>query len=354
MDNFGDNAGLDENELDFIESELSAHPDAELAFIFGHHPFEADDSDWTDTGLTYGLGAFINLIDFYGVSLYGHGHTHDYSENLYFQDLPDGIFYMSADSLGKSNRDHYAVMAVDGNGVSIVPAQKGEWPVVLITAPVDRCLGQCPNPFAYEIPQSRANPIRALIFDKNPVEQVHFRIDVTGDWQEMQQIDQTPVWFGLWDARTFDSGSHTIEVRAQGSSVTIDRVITSVNPSIYLPDSDDDGILDVFEDANHNGVVDNSETDPFNPDTDDDGIQDGTELGYTLEDIEPGTDTAGFQPDLDTSTKTNPLNPDTDGDGLNDGQEDANHNGRIDLNETNPNSSNLLILSWLYLLLLFD
>ena len=72
-------------------------------------------------------------------------------------------------------------MAVDGNGLSMVPAQKGIWPVVMITAPVDRCLGACANPFTYEMPQGPDNPIRALIFDSNPVTQVQFCIDGSAD-----------------------------------------------------------------------------------------------------------------------------------------------------------------------------
>jgi hypothetical protein len=101
-------------------------------------------------------------------------------------------------------------------------------------------------------------------------------------------------------------------------------------------DSDDDGIPDVVEDANQNGVVDPGETDPFNPDTDGDGIQDGTEQAYTLGDIGPDTDTALFQPDLDPATTTDPLNPDTDDDSLSDGQEDPDHNGRVDEGERDP------------------
>jgi hypothetical protein len=104
----------------------------------------------------------------------------------------------------------------------------------------------------------------------------------------------------------------------------------------YDTDTDDDGILDGWEDMNHNGVVDPGETDPCNADTDGDGIQDGTELGYTSDDIGPDTATAIFQPDLDPSTATDPLKKDTDGDGINDGEEDANHNGRVDPGETDP------------------
>ena len=113
---------------------------------------------------------------------------------------------------------------------------------------------------------------------------------------------------------------------------------------LFDADSDDDGIPDGDEDANHNGVVDESETDPCNIDTDGDGIQDGTELGITEPVADPdgdghllGTDIGVFIPDTDPTTTTDPLNNDSDGDGAWDGTEDANHNGRVDAGETDPN-----------------
>jgi len=82
----------------------------------------------------------------------------------------------------------------------------------------------------------------------------------------MQPVDSTPVWFGLWDARLYAPGSHIIEVRAQGSGVATDSVTAYINPALYLEDSDNDGIGDVFEDTNHNGRMDPGETDPNVPD----------------------------------------------------------------------------------------
>ena len=102
-------------------------------------------------------------------------------------------------------------------------------------------------------------------------------------------------------------------------------------------DTDDDGILDGVEDANHNGAVDPGETDPCNVDTDGDGIQDGTELGYTLSDIGPDTDTSVFIADADPDTTTDPVNDDSDDDGLTDGEEDVNFNGLREATETDPN-----------------
>jgi photosystem II stability/assembly factor-like uncharacterized protein len=102
-------------------------------------------------------------------------------------------------------------------------------------------------------------------------------------------------------------------------------------------DTDNDGILDGLEDANHNGIVESTETDPCDVDSDKDGVQDGMELGYTLGDISPDTDTEIFQPDLDPTTTTDPLLADTDGDGIPDGIEDINLNGKVDTEETDPN-----------------
>ncbi|QSQ27964.1 OmpA family protein [Pyxidicoccus parkwayensis] len=101
-------------------------------------------------------------------------------------------------------------------------------------------------------------------------------------------------------------------------------------------DSDDDGIMDGTEDADHDGIVDANETDPNNADTDGDGLTDGLELGLTQPEGSD-TDLSHFTPDADPSTTTNPLNPDTDGGSVRDGVEDANHNGRVDSGETDPN-----------------
>ncbi len=86
-----------------------------------------------------------------------------------------------------------------------------------------------------------------------------------------------------------------------------------------MADTDGDTLLDGEEDANRNGRIDASETDPNKADTDDDGLPDNVEL-------------EGENP-------TDPLNPDTDDDGLNDGDEDANHNGSVDDGETDPNDA---------------
>jgi YD repeat-containing protein len=131
--------------------------------------------------------------------------------------------------------------------------------------------------------------------------------------------------------------------------------------SLYDADTDDDGIADGMEDADHNGVRESTETDPCNIDTDGDGIQDGTELGITAGVADPdgagpmsGTDTLLFQPDLDPLTTTDTLNEDSDGDGKTDGEEDTNFNGRVDAGESDPNAVDAIdfnIVPILFLLL---
>ncbi len=117
----------------------------------------------------------------------------------------------------------------------------------------------------------------------------------------------------------------------------------TLGTNLYDLDSDDDGIPDGVEDANHNGVTDAGETNPANADTDGDGMQDGTELGYATSVADPdgvgpmlGTNLSIFIPDADSSTKTLPTIADTDGDGASDGVEDPNHNGMVDLGEYDP------------------
>ena len=119
-------------------------------------------------------------------------------------------------------------------------------------------------------------------------------------------------------------------------------------------DTDNDGLVDGQEDTNKNGVKNSGETSPCRLDTDNDGIRDGTELGLTLSDIGPDTNTTIFQPDLGPSTKTYPLDEDSDNDGLSDGEEDRNRNGRVDAGETDPSFSAAGALPAILSLLLGD
>ena len=145
------------------------------------------------------------------------------------------------------------------------------------------------------------------------------------------------------------SGTTTFSYTVQdpsGATSTATVTVTVVSDR----DDDDDGLSDEDEltrgtdkddqDTDDDGILDGDEvtggTDPLNSDTDGDGILDGTEIGMT-EPISDDTDPNVFVPDLDPNTTTDPLDPDTDRGGVSDGVEDANHNGRVDPGEPDPN-----------------
>jgi MYXO-CTERM domain-containing protein len=126
-----------------------------------------------------------------------------------------------------------------------------------------------------------------------------------------------------------------------------------------IVDKDGDGLSDGLEttlgtdandvDSDNDGLLDNEEIDPtvdsdgdsttniLDADSDNDGLFDGTEAGTACNN--PDTDLAAMKciPDADNGqTKTGVLDPDSDDGTKPDGEEDTNHNGIVDGDETNP------------------
>jgi hypothetical protein len=237
---YGDHAGLDSAELAYINAELDANADANLTFVFGHHPV-TDTGRADDTWLFYGQTQFISALDVHAASEYGYGHTHDASEVLFAGNTytglmsGGGVYYENVASLGKSSGQNYSVVAVDCDGVSVAAQTTDTWPVVLITAPLDRQVGGATDPCAYSVPNSATNPIRALVFDKAAISLVRFRID-SGTWVTMSRVPgSTALWQGTWDASAL-SGSHTIEVQATGSSARSHTIgVTVPAPTVNHP-----------------------------------------------------------------------------------------------------------------------
>lgn len=250
---FGDPAGLDTTELAFIDSRLNdpLNSDADLTLVFGHHPV-TDTNVSGDTWLFYGHQAFIGALDTYGASLYGYGHTHAYSDVQFTGDsytgfmTGGGIRYLNVDALGKDSPYSYDVIAVDCDGVSSVPATVGTWPVVLITAPVDRTLGATANPYSYSVPAAADNFVRALVFDPGAVSSVLFRVDAEATWHPMSQVaGNARLYQGTWDASALAGGDHTITVQATSPSgakthsitVTVDAAVTPNVPPVAAGDA---------------------------------------------------------------------------------------------------------------------
>ncbi len=238
---YGDNAGLDAEELSFIQTELTSHSSADLTFVFGHHPV-TDTGVSGDTWLFYGQQEFIRYLDAYGGSFYGYGHTHAASDvlfqgNSYTGAMNNGgLYYLNLSSLGKTSSDNLTVVAVDCNGVSAITQAAKTWPIVLITSPVSSTLGGAANPYSYSVPNGAANPVRALVFDPGTVGQVAFRIDGAGTWFSMTKAASSPkLWEGVWNASGLASGSHTIEVQAVGTTTRLDTINVMVTASNSAP-----------------------------------------------------------------------------------------------------------------------
>jgi hypothetical protein len=146
--------------------------------------------------------------------------------------MTGGVFYFNVSSIGKDSPNQYAVTAIDCNGISSATQTVGTWPVVLITAPMNRRLGGIVNPYAYTVTNASSNPIRALVFDPATVTQVQFRVNA-GAWQQMTVAPDSPgLWHGIWDASALPEGEHTIDVQATtGSGTRTDTVTTYVKSS---------------------------------------------------------------------------------------------------------------------------
>ncbi|MGE6757334.1 Ig-like domain-containing protein [Corallococcus interemptor] len=140
---------------------------------------------------------------------------------------------------------------------------------------------------------------------------------------------------GLDDVDEASHGTDPLEPDTDGDGLSDGVEVHSGRTDPLDDDSDDDGLLDGSEDANHDGITQDTETDPTRADSDSDGLPDGLELGLTAPQG-TGTDPAVFVADADPSTVTDPLKADTDGGHVLDGIEDSNHNGRRDAGETDP------------------
>lgn len=253
-----DYTGLDSEELNFLNANLSANTDCDLTFVFGHHPV-------SDFG--YGDSTFLSYLSTYNVSLYGYGHTHECSDFWQTETLHSNIA-----SLGKSDSDHVAVFAIDGNGLSYKTMNYQQTPWIMITAPLDNNLGSTNgNPYTYPVPKyCTMNPVRALVitFPPGDVQYVQFRID-GGSWITMSEVSSFGynLWEGFFDGNGYSYGSHTCEARVTSSSATNSNTVTFTIANTQCTDgvdNDGDGASDLA-DCGCTDELDNYEGDCTNP-----------------------------------------------------------------------------------------
>jgi len=242
---FTDTKAFSPDELDEMQSQLSAHDGDELILVFGHHrPDQPDNADqaramWRQHG-----------------AIYFHGHSHEYDAYV-----NEGVLAYEVNSLGKSKQDNLAVIAVDNNYIAYAVTDSDDpWPFILVTAPADRVLhsGEA-NPYAYQVCNTgENNPVRVLVFDRQPVTAVHFSVD-GGESVAMTRDAELPVlWHGSWDTRGLAAGDVSLAVSAEGTkargrTITVSLADVSCPEPYQPPDGGmqdaDGGIADPGPDA---------------------------------------------------------------------------------------------------------
>ncbi len=205
---YGTDGSLNQAELDWFEQELTTAQGSNLTIVFSHHAETQMGDNTTTSGKSY-----LELIEEYEVDahFYGHGHVNRERNQ-------GGTIAVETDSLGMpSSYPGYRIIAVDNDGISCKYQAINTWPAVLITCPIDRHLTMQ----AFDIPSSMtAAPIRALVFDENPIWNVDYRID-DGPWVSMSPVPTNDaLWNCTFDASTLVEGEHKVAVRANSSSGT--------------------------------------------------------------------------------------------------------------------------------------
>lgn len=128
---------------------------------------------------------------------------------------------------------------------------------------------------------------------------------------------------------------------SNASAGEVVKVYKKIPPAAAAGEAENESPSLCEVDADCDGVPDEEETrfgtDPNLCDTDEDGLSDGTELGKIQPDDTNGCHALqAVGSNYKKPHVMDPLNPDSDGDGLSDGAEDANANGWVDFEETDP------------------
>lgn len=260
------------DELLFVETALTNTADARLAFVFGHHPLRGNEA--AEPADCQALEALMNQ---HGVSLYLYGHVHTLVEQLWPHEYTNlGYLSWQSQTLGKPeiivSPPGFSLLAVDsdyliGRVVTLVQPLIGPAtlpsPIVLVTAPADWSFGY-DNPYAYPVSQAASdNPVRALVFSRDPLQEVRFRF-AGQPWQGMTHVSG-PLWQGTLDGTIVGDGG-TLEVQAEAGGQSDSHVIeirsTPLAECEDGQDNDADGAIDFPEDPGCTAPFDSDEREP--------------------------------------------------------------------------------------------
>jgi MYXO-CTERM domain-containing protein len=183
---------------------IDAHPNAPLSFFFAHQGIEQPQNSARVADAVGNVNGF-----------WVHGHVHEYKEYL---SAGGRVVSNEVDSLGKADSNNLAVGAIDHDAfIYRATGTAKPWPFVVITAPVAADLrdGAVTNPYAYSVCLDRpANPVRALVFSKNPPSSVTVAVG------SLAPVTMTPVtagsslYSGHVDTRPLATGFHDVVVTA--------------------------------------------------------------------------------------------------------------------------------------------
>jgi len=192
-------------EIADMDAVLTANATATLALTFGHHPVGGHDNS----------DLVIDLLQQHQ-AFWFHGHRHDYGS--YAEHF---LYNAEVDTLGKGNVDNIAIIAVDNDALSYAATDVDDpWPFVVVTTPADRRLDSGDdNPYAYDVCNTATdNPVRALVFDANPVSNVTFSVAGGTEVPMIQDGVEPRLWHGVWDTTGLAVGETTLTVTAVGNS----------------------------------------------------------------------------------------------------------------------------------------
>ncbi|MHA1380601.1 MAG: metallophosphoesterase family protein [Candidatus Helarchaeota archaeon] len=219
---------LDDSELNWFEQKLNNTKNSNLTFIFSHHPFyEISLNELRKQ-------RFMNLINEYNVTAHIFGHKHD-NEHYTYNDT----VYLCTSSLGTSTPPQYRIVAVDNDGVSTTLKTLSDWPVVLITSPLNEQL----TTRTFDLNQTII-PVRALIFNNSKLNSVSFQLYNTtledifpnffmsweSNWYPMYQKSSIrKVWNGTLNTTGISDGFYYLRVSVNGKIKAVIRIYIGDN-----------------------------------------------------------------------------------------------------------------------------
>ncbi|MHA1298965.1 MAG: metallophosphoesterase family protein [Candidatus Helarchaeota archaeon] len=205
---FGD---LNDTELNWFEQQLIQNQGSNLTFVFSHHPYN-------EISLDRGRKQkFTNLINNYNVTahIYGHKHSNEHSTH-------NDTLYLCTASLGTSIPPSYRIVVIDNDGVSTATKRLGDWPLVIISSPLNEKI----TTRTYDLNQSTV-PVRAVIFNNTNFNKVEFQIYNTSyedlfpnffinwesSWYQMSQSSPIEnVWNGTLNRTNISDGFYYLRV----------------------------------------------------------------------------------------------------------------------------------------------